>query len=71
MALHSLDLALFQRLAEHISEQIEAETAALARGSSASFDDYRYRVGRIKGLREALEYARDANREILGLPKEK
>ena len=63
----NLDLRLFTDLEKIIVEHLESAAAEIVAGKASSYDDYRFRTGRIKGLREALEIARDANRRAIGL----
>lgn len=50
-------------------ERLEAEAATLAAangtGSAASWEDYRYRCGRINGIRDALDSIEGALRAYL------
>lgn len=65
--MHSLDLRLFQLLEEEFGQLLEKLAAELIAGRASDYSDYRYRVGRMHGLREALEMAKDANRKAIGL----
>lgn len=67
----NLDLRLYQLLEREIGEQLEQHAAELITGKATDWADMRYRVGVIKGLREALSIAKDANAEIIGVEKER
>ncbi len=67
----NLDLQLFRELEQAIMEQLEAQASQLVNGQAASFDDYRARTGRIRGLRDALEIARGANARVIGVSDRK
>ena len=62
----NLDLRLYQELEIALSEMAEKLGAELITGKAQSFDDYRYRVGRLKGLQDALEVAQEAQKRVLG-----
>ncbi len=62
----NLDLRLYQELEQSLSEMAEKLGAELITGKAQSFDDYRYRVGRLKGLQDALEVAQEAQKKVLG-----
>jgi hypothetical protein len=63
----NLDLKLYQLIEQDCGELLEKLAAELVHGKAADFADYRYRVGRIHGVREALELSREANRRAIGL----
>ena len=63
----NLDLRFFQNLEKEILEMLERHAAELSSGKAQSFDDYRYRVGYIKALKDVLEVARESNRRAIGL----
>ena len=62
----NLDLRLYQELEKALSEMAEKLGAELITGKAQSFDDYRFRVGRLKGLQDALEVAQEAQKRVLG-----
>lgn len=66
----NLDTRLFQKLEEYIGDQLEKHAAELVTGKAQTFDDYRYRIGVLKGLRDALAIAKEANDELLGIKRE-
>ena len=63
----NLDLLLYKDLEKHLVEQIEKHAAELITGRALDWGDYKYRVGQLKGLREALAIAEEANRRAIGL----
>ena len=63
----NLDLQLFQELEKILGEQLEQQAAELVAGRASSFDDYKFRIGRIRGIQNALEAAREANRRTIGM----
>lgn len=65
----SLDLRLYQELEKSLSEFAEKLGAELITGKATSFDDYRFRIGRLKGLQDALEVAQEAQKRILGVER--
>ena len=67
----SLDLRLYQLLEEEYGQLLEKLAAELIAGRASDYSDYRYRVGRIHGIREALELAKAANRKAIGLDDER
>jgi hypothetical protein len=66
----NLDLKLYQLIEEEYGQLLEKLAAELITGRASDFADYRYRVGRIHGVREALEIAKHANRKAIGLEEE-
>lgn len=63
----NLDLQLFREIEQGLAELREKLAAELVTGKAQSFDDYRYRVGRLKGLTDALEVAIEAQKRLLGV----
>lgn len=61
----NLDLILYQEIDKALSEIAEKLGAELITGKAQNFDDYRYRVGRLRGLQDALEVAQEAQKRIL------
>jgi hypothetical protein len=54
------------KMQELIAEEVAKEEAALSMGSAESFDDYRYRCGKIAGLILASKISDDIKKLILG-----
>lgn len=65
----NLDLRLYQELEKGLAEELEKLAAELVAGKAQSFDDYRYRVGRLKGVQDALAIAQEAQKRILGVER--
>lgn len=62
----NMDLRLYQAAEEDISEKLEQLAAELIAGKATDFADYRHRVGRIKGLQDALAGLQEAQRKLFG-----
>lgn len=67
----SLDLTFHRNLQARLGEALEQHAAELITGRATDYADYRHRVGRIRGLKDALMLAKDVNDEMLGLNKER
>lgn len=67
----NLDLRLFQEIEKILTELQEQLAAELVLGKAQSFDDYRFRVGRMKGVADALHAAQEANKRIIGVEEER
>ena len=67
----NLDLRLFIELEKILGEQLEQAASELVQGKASSFDDYRFRIGRIRGIQNAIEAAREANKRIIGVDDER
>ena len=63
----NLDTRLFQELEIQIGEHLERHAAELVAGKAIDWADCRYRVGVIKGLKDALYIAREANKRVIGV----
>ncbi len=66
----SLDLKLYQLIEKYIGEQLERHASELVMGKAVDWADMRYRVGILKGLRDALAIAKEANDELIGVNRE-
>lgn len=53
-----------QVLERMIGEDVSTETEWLANGAALDFPDYRFRAGKIQGLRRALALCDEAESEI-------
>lgn len=67
----NLDLRLFQEIEKILLEQQEKLAAELVLGKAQSYDDYRHRVGRMKGISDALNAAKEANNRVIGREDER
>lgn len=65
----NLDLRLYQELETALAEMQQQLAAEIVSGKAQSFDDYRYRVGRLKGLQDALAAAHEAQQRVLGVER--
>lgn len=65
----NLDLRLFEKTENLLADLKEQLTAELAAGKATSFEDYRYRVGRLKGLHDAYEALTEAQKSVLGVER--
>jgi hypothetical protein len=63
----NLDLRLYQLIEKELGEHLEKHAAEIITGKPIDWADYRYRVGILKGLRDALAIAEEANRRAIGL----
>lgn len=63
----NLDLKLYQLIERELGELLEKLAAELVAGRASDYADYRYRVGRIHGVKEALNLAQEANRRAIGV----
>lgn len=65
----NLDLRMSQEIEKDISERLEKLAAELIAGKATDYPDYRYRIGRIKALQDALEAVHAANARVIGLER--
>ena len=65
----SLDLRLYQEIEREIAERLEKLAAEVVAGKAIDLPDYKNRVGRIRGLQDALEIAREANARVIGIER--
>lgn len=65
----NLDLRLYQEIEKSLAEQIDQIASEIIGGKAQSFDDYRFRVGRLKGLQDALVVAQESQKRILGVER--
>ena len=56
-------------LAQRIIKERDDLTSSIGNGRAKTFDEYRYEVGRIKGLSDVLEWMQDAEKELYEGPK--
>lgn len=63
----NLDLRLYTELENILTGQLEQLAAELVAGKATSFDDYRFRVGRLRGVQDALAAAQEAQNKVLGV----
>lgn len=63
----SLDLRLFEEIEKEVGERLEKIASELVSGRPTDFSDYKLRVGKISGLKEALLIAKEAQKRVLGI----
>lgn len=63
----SLDLRLYQEIEREIAERLEKLAAEVVAGKPTDFPDFKNRVGRIRGLQDALVIAQEAQKRVLGV----
>ena len=63
----NLDLRLYTELENILTGQLEQLAAELVAGKATSFDDSRFRVGRLRGVQDALAAAQEAQKRVLGV----
>jgi hypothetical protein len=56
-------------LAQRLIVERDALNSDIGNGQCKSFDDYRFQVGRIKGLSDVLEWMKDTEKELYEGPK--
>ena len=67
----NLDLRLYSEIEKALGELLEKHAAELVLGRATDYADYRFRTGQLKGLREALSLAEEANKRVIGVDKER
>ena len=65
----SLDLRLYRKLQERIEEERRSLADAILQGSAQTYEDYKSRVGYLKGLSDALIWAKEAMEDIVGIDR--
>ena len=65
----NLDLMLYEELVKILADIHEQLILELGAGKAQSFDDYKFRVGRLKGIADALNAAQEAQKKILGVER--
>ena len=63
----SLDLFLDRRLQERLEDERQNFSEAVLNGSAQSYEDYKNRVGYLKGLSDALIWAKEINDNLIGI----
>ena len=62
----SLDLLLYRKLEERIEEEKQNHSESILAGSAQTYEDYKNRVGYLKGLSDTLIWAKEAMEDIVG-----
>ena len=65
----TLDLLLYRRLEERIEEERRNYSESILAGSAQNHEDYKYRVGYLKGLSDALIWAKETMDDIVGIDR--
>lgn len=65
----SLDLVLYRKLEDRIEEERRSLAEQLLQGSAQNYEDYKSRVGYLKGLSDALIWAKEAMDDIVGIDR--
>lgn len=65
----NLDLLLYEEILKILADLHEQLILELGAGKAQSFDDYKYRVGRMKGISDALNAAQEAQKKVLGIER--
>ena len=63
----SLDLFLYRKIQERIEEERRNYSETLLNGSAVNYEDYKNRVGYLKGLSDTLIWAKEINDELIGI----
>ena len=56
-------------LAQRLIKERDDLTSSVGNGRAKTYDEYRYEVGRIKGLSDVLEWMRDTEKELYEGPQ--
>ena len=56
-------------LAQRIVKERDSLNSDIGNGLCKTFDEYRYQVGRIKGMSNVLEWMKDTEKELYEGPK--
>jgi len=65
----SLDLFLYRKLQERVEEEKRNLSESLLSGSAQSYEEYKNRVGYLKGLSDSLIWAKEVMEDITGVSK--
>ena len=67
----NLDTWFFQLLEKELGELQEQLAAELVTGKASDWPDYKWRVGKLRGVRDALSVASEINKRVIGLDEKK
>ena len=65
----TLDLLLYRKLEERIAEEREKLAESILLGISPTYEDYKYRVGYLKGLADSIIWAKETMHDIVGIDR--
>lgn len=63
----SLDLFLYRQIQERLEEERRNRSEAVLSGSPQSYEEYKYHVGYLQGLADALIWAKEINDKLIGI----
>ena len=63
----NLDLIFYRELEKTLGDMQEKIAAELVNGKCTSFEDYKNRTGRIRGIADALKSAKEIQQRLLGI----
>lgn len=66
VTLYAEDPRLPRTLARDLQQRIAQKSEAIASGMCSSFEEYKERIGELRGLREALVICQDAEKNLSG-----
>ena len=64
-----LETRFFRELKARLEETRATEMVYLADGSAKSFEDYRFRTGKLQGLQEAIDIAENIEQNLTSSAK--
>jgi hypothetical protein len=64
-----LDLLLYRRLQERIEEEKRNHEESILSGFAQNYEDYKNRVGYLKGLSDSLIWAKETMEDIVGIDR--
>ena len=62
----TLDTFLYRRLLERLEEENRIRAEFLMNGSAQNYEEYKQHVGYLKGISDALIWAKEINDELIG-----
>lgn len=65
----TLDLLFYRKLIEKLQEEQERYVEVLKEGGAQTFEDYKYRIGYLKGISDAIAWATEVNDTLTGKTK--
>lgn len=63
----SLDLFLFRRIQERLEEEKRNRSEVILGGSAQTLEEYKYAVGYLNGLSDAIIWAKEINDQLVGI----
>ena len=62
----TLDYYFVQKLEQRLEEEKRGRAEALLNGLATNYEEYKQHVGYMQGLRDAIIWAKEINRELIG-----